>query len=60
MSSFRFEVRYTRGSGMQRRALVTGAVARERLHIILYDAAAMHYARYLPEVERLLTTVRFE
>ncbi|MGH7356408.1 MAG: hypothetical protein ACRELS_17760 [Candidatus Rokuibacteriota bacterium] len=61
MPGFRFEVRYTAGNGMERRALVAGVVVKERLHVIVYEAAAIHYyARYLPEVERLLGTVRFE
>lgn len=56
---FRFDVDYVTPGGLQRQALVAGAVVRERLQLIVYDAVALHYfAKHRDVVERILSSVQ--
>jgi hypothetical protein len=56
---FRFDVDYVTPGGLQRQALVAGAVVRERLRLIVYDAVSLHYfAKHRDVVERILSSVQ--
>ncbi len=60
LDGFRFEMDYVSGQGLDYKAIVAGAPdpARERLYLILFTAAAPHYApTYTPEVEKILASI---
>jgi hypothetical protein len=58
---FRFEVSYVTRDGVQREALVSGAVVKDRLHTIVHDGTALyHFGRYRPEAERVIESVRLK
>ncbi|HEV8642334.1 MAG TPA: hypothetical protein VGV13_14650 [Methylomirabilota bacterium] len=57
--ALRFDLTYVTGDGIQRRAAVVGAVLKEKLHVIVYDGAALRYfPRYRDHVERLLESIQ--
>jgi hypothetical protein len=57
---FRFEVDYVQTPlGVQRQALIAGAVVKNKLELIVYDAVSLHYfAAYKDRVERLLASIQ--
>ena len=60
LEGFRFEMDYVSGQGLEYQALAAGAQdpEKERLYLVLFTAAAPHYApTYLPEVERILASL---
>jgi hypothetical protein len=55
---FRFELAYATRDGVNRRALVAGAVLKHRLHVIVYDGLALyHFGQYREEAERVIDSV---
>jgi len=58
---FRFDVAYATREGVERKALVAGAVVGERLHVIVYDGTSLHhFGKYRPQAERVIESVRFK
>ncbi len=58
---FRFDMTYIFPSGLEGEALAVGAVDGERLHLILYSGARIHYfPKYLDAVEHIIGSVRME
>lgn len=60
LDGFRFEMDYVSSQGLEYQALAAGAQDpdNERLYLVLFTAAAAHYApTYLPEVERILASL---
>ena len=55
---FRFELGFVNEDGLEMDALVAGAVHDQRLHLIVYTGARLHYfERYRGHVERLIGSV---
>lgn len=60
LPGFRFDVAYTDRHGLDRRAVVAGAVRDGKLYLICYMAARLHYFdRHLPEAEAIIASARF-
>jgi len=60
-AGFRFETSWTNKDGVKLKSMVAGAVLKNRLHLIAYDAVAIHYfAKYRPHVERVIESVRLQ
>ena len=58
---FRFEVVYHTRDGVNREALVAGAVLKSRLHVIVYDGTALHhFGKYRADAERVIESVRLQ
>jgi len=58
---FRFEMRFVYGGGLEGQGLVVGAVAKEKLYLIMYTGARAHYyAKHEEDVERLVRSVRMQ
>ncbi len=58
---FRFEASWAKKDGVNGRSIVAGAVLKDRLHLIAYDALAIHYfAKYRPQVECVIESVRLQ
>jgi hypothetical protein len=57
-SGFRFVLDFTNEGGLEMRGLALGAVVGEKLHLILYTGARLHYyARHAPDVERIFESI---
>ena len=58
---FRFELAYYTRDGVNRRALVAGAVLKNRLHVIVYDGTTLyHFEKYRKEAERVIDSIRLK
>jgi hypothetical protein len=58
-SGFRFDLSYATTEGVNRRALVIGAVVQDKLQLIVYDGTTLHYfPRHQDEVERLIQSIQ--
>lgn len=56
---FQFDYQRTGADEVNRRGRVVGAVRASRLYLIIYEGADLHYyARYLGEVEQLISAAR--
>ncbi|HEX8525844.1 hypothetical protein [Allosphingosinicella sp.] len=56
---FQFDYDHLGGNELARRGRVVGAVINDRLYMILFDAAKMHYfPTIIPEVERIIDSAR--
>lgn len=56
---FRFDLNYVTNEGVNRRALVIGAVIKEKLELIIYDGTALHYfPRHQDAVERVIQSIQ--
>lgn len=59
LPGFRFDLSFTDSDGLDWRGLVVGARDGDRLHLIIYTGAAIHYYdRYVDTVERLVASIR--
>ncbi|MEE8187602.1 MAG: hypothetical protein V3T80_00195 [Kiloniellales bacterium] len=55
---FRFEVTFYSSDGLELDGLVAGAIVEEKLHMIMYTGARLHYfPKYKEDVERLIGSV---
>ena len=58
---FRFEMTYLMPTGLEKQAIVVGAVLNERLYLIIYSGAGQHYyAKYKDHAERTIQSVRLK
>jgi hypothetical protein len=58
---FRFDLAFVWPDGVEARALVTGAVARQRLYLIVYEGTRLHYfGKYKPTVDVLVDSARVQ
>jgi hypothetical protein len=58
---FRFDLAFVWPDGVEARALVTGAVARQRLYLIVYEGTRLHYFnKYKPTVDVLVDSARVQ
>ena len=58
---FRFDLVFVWADGVDARAIVAGAVVRQRLQLIVYSGTRLHYFdKHRPTVERLIDSVRVE
>ncbi len=57
-NGFRFEYRYTTKSGLRKRGFTVGAIHEEKLFMIVFAAAELHYYdQFESELERLMSTI---
>ncbi len=55
---FRFELTFATAQGLEMSGLAAGAVIEDKLHLILYTGARIHYfPKYREDVERLLGSI---
>jgi hypothetical protein len=60
VDGFRFEMSYALKDEIDRELSVAGAVRDGKLYLLAYQGARLHHYRlYLPEFEKLLTSLRF-
>jgi hypothetical protein len=58
---FRFEGSWVTARGLEREITAAGAVLHGRLHLIVYEGAALHhFGKHRDDVERLIRSVRLE
>lgn len=58
---FRFDLTFVWSDGVEGRAIVAGAVVKQRLQVIVYSGTRLHYfEKHRPTVERLIDSVRLE
>ena len=58
VSGFRFELTFLSKDGLEMRGSAAGAVLEDKLHMILYTGARVHYyPKYRDHVEQLLTSI---
>ena len=58
---FRFELSFVSQEGLEKEALVVGAVIKDQLHLIMYAGARAHYyPKYKEHVERLIESIKMQ
>lgn len=58
---FRFELAYLTATGLEKQAMVAGAVLSHRLYLIIYSGAREHYyPKYREHAERIIQSVRLK
>ena len=58
---FRFELAFVWPDGVEARAIVAGAVVKNRLQLIVYLGTRLHYFdKYRPAIDRLFESVRVQ
>lgn len=58
---FRFELKFQTKTGLDKKGVVVGAVAKERLYIIMYSGLVEHYfSKHLQDAERVIQSVRLK
>jgi hypothetical protein len=58
---FRFEMTYFTRTGLEKQAMVAGAVLKERLYLIFYTGTREHYyAKYKAHAERIIQSVQLK
>jgi hypothetical protein len=58
---FRFDLRFETKSGLEKRGFVVGAVANERLYLIMYSGLADHYfPKHREDAEGVIRSVRLK
>jgi hypothetical protein len=58
---FRFEFQFVTRNGLEKRAMVAGAVLKERLFLILYSGTALHYyTKQQTEAEKIIESIRMK
>jgi hypothetical protein len=59
VDGFAFDVTYLLGNGLEGQGIVVGAVAKNRLHLIMYTGTRRHYfPKYRADVERMVDSIR--
>lgn len=58
---FRFEMTYLTKTGLEKQAIVAGAVLNERLYLIVYSGAREHYyAKHKDHADRIIESIRLK
>lgn len=58
-AGFRFELEFVDSNGLEREAMVLGAIVEGKLHLIIYSGAREHYfPKHRDEVEKLFASVK--
>lgn len=61
IDGFRFDLAFVWADGVDARAIVAGAVVRQRLQLIVYSGTRLHYFdKHRPAVDRLIDSVHVE
>jgi hypothetical protein len=58
---FGFELKFVTKGGLDKQAMAAGGIVKDRLYLILYSGAAVHYyAKYRDDAERIIRSVRLK
>jgi hypothetical protein len=58
VQGFRFDLRFASKAGLEEEGLVVGALAKERLHLIIYTGTRAHYfPKHKDHVERMIESI---
>ncbi len=61
VDGFRFDLKFQTKNGLDKQGVVVGALAKERLYLIMYSGLAQHYfSKHREDAERVIRSVRLK